>query len=70
MNLQDLRLKRGIEQRDLACAIGISERTLQRWEAGKEPKATLKQFYDLAIALGIDIWDLKEAIGRSVSAKS
>ena len=59
-SLKDLFRQRGMQARDVAASVGVTERTLARWLAGSG--VTLKALEDLASVAGLTVLDLLDIV--------
>lgn len=53
--LAALRVERGISQKELARAAGVSERTVQRIESGEHHNPPIRHLVNIAIALNVSL---------------
>jgi len=58
--LKDLLRQRGLQAKDVAAAVGVTERTLARWMAGSG--VTLRALEDLARVAGMTVIDLLDIV--------
>lgn len=59
-NIKKYRAKKGMTLKELAEKVGITEATMQKYEAGNIKSITMDMFYKIADALGIPSENLSE----------
>lgn len=62
--LVPLMAKIGVQQKDIAAALGVSEQTVSNWMTGRtQAKLTLSDWRKLAATLGVDLNELPDELG-------
>jgi len=67
MTLEQLRIRAGLTQEQLAEKVGVNRITISNWENGTQPR--IQFIRPLADALGVSTADVYDAIQKSLDKK-
>ncbi|EKF49503.1 XRE family transcriptional regulator [Thermosipho africanus H17ap60334] len=68
MTLRDLRVKKGLNQTELAKLVGVAQRTISAYEIG-QARPSLDVIIKLAKVLGVSVEEIYEALPKKEGAK-